>query len=189
MRIISGHLGGRRFAPSKGRFPTRPTTDLAREALFNVLSHRKDLSGVRFLDLFGGLGGVSLEAVSRGCEDVTYVDKHPGCVGFVRETAVAFGVSDAIRITRANVEEFLKYGMEPYDIVFADPPYRWPKLSILPEWVFEQKLLKKDGILVVEHDVHTFLEHYPQYRGSKKYGQTVFSFFENIEDAPSEEQE
>ncbi len=177
MRIISGSLGGRRFAPRGGKFPTRPTTDLAKEALFNILVHQMDLKDARFLDLFGGLGGITLEAISRGCPDVTYVDKHAGCYRFVEETLTKFGVSQYAHLVRAEVERFLRYEMVPYDVIFADPPYRWAKLAVIPEWIFENNLLLPGGILIVEHDVHTYLEHYREFVESKKYGQTVFSFF------------
>ncbi len=177
MRIISGSLGGLRFTPPKGKFDTRPTTDLAREALFNILDHQYSLKSSRFLDLFGGWGGITFEAVSRGCKDSTVVDRHASCIRFIKDTAERFKVEEYIHFVQSDVEQFLKYEMTPFDIIFADPPYRWPRLPVLPKWIFDNGLLSPGGVLVVEHDAHTYLEHYPEFTHSKKYGHTVFSFF------------
>lgn len=179
MRIIAGKFRGRRFHPPANKWPTRPTTDFAKEGLFNILQNRIDFEETKFLDLFGGTGNHSYEFISRGCQDVTYVDKFGPCVSFVKKTAEALEISDAIRVVKSDVFKFIKFTQEKYDYIFAGPPYPLPTLDTIPDKVFEAELLAPDGLMVLEHNPnHDFTQH-PNYVESRNYGTTIFSFFRN----------
>lgn len=178
MRIISGRLKGRRISPPPNKWPTRPTTDFAKEGLYNILTHRLDFSGLRVLDLFGGAGNHSFECISRGAEDVTYVDMHPPCCRFVEETATAWGVRDQLTVRNMDVLAFLRLRHLPYDYIFAGPPYALPQIDLLPDMILSAGLLAEEGLLVMEHDPsHRFQEH-PRFSELRTYGKTHFSFFE-----------
>ncbi len=178
MRIISGFLGGRRFYP-KGKFPNvRPTSDKTREAVFNILEHRFDLSKVRFLDLFAGFGGMSYEMASRGCRDITAVESNPRCVAFIRKTASDFGIDDSIRVIPMKVEDFIRMHHQPYDIIFVDPPYRYTGTTALIRNILDKPLLTHGGILIVEHARGSYFEHLPHYAFHKRYGRTLLSVFQ-----------
>jgi len=179
MRIVAGKFKGRRFSPPAKKYPTRPTTDYAREALFNILNNEFDFQELKALELFGGFGGHSYELVSRGCESITVVEKHFGCVGFMKSTIRDLEVEDYIKVIKGDVFTFLKGSHEKYNYIFADPPYALPTLDLLPEIIFERALLNEDGLFVLEHGKnHTFHLH-PHFVKEKEYGGTVFSFFEN----------
>lgn len=178
MRIIGGQFKGRRFTPPAKNWPTRPTTDFAKEGLFNILTNHFDFSEMKVLDLFGGTGNHSYEFISRGCRDVTYVDKFPGCVTFVKKTAAALGIEDHMQIIRGDVFQFINTAGSVYDYIFAGPPYGLPTLDSIPDVIFEKGLLKAGGWLVLEHNPnHDFKEH-PNYRQERHYGKTIFSIFE-----------
>ena len=178
MRIIGGKFRGRRFTPPAKGWPTRPTTDFAKEGLCNVLMNRIDFEETKALDLFGGSGNISYEFMSRGCTNMTYVDKFPACIRFVKETAHKLKVEDEIRIFRRDVFRFLAKVDEQYDLIFADAPYDLPKLDTIPNVVFEHNRLAENGLLVVEHDAQNDFEEHPRFLESRKYGSTIFSFFE-----------
>jgi 16S rRNA (guanine(966)-N(2))-methyltransferase RsmD len=179
MRIIAGKFKGRRFYPPADKWPTRPTTDFAKESLFNILNNRIDFEEVSVLDLFGGTGTHSYEFISRGCKDVTYVDKFPACVQFVKKIAGELGISANIRIVKADVFKFVKTAFKRYDYIFADPPYDLPALDQLPGLIFQHGLLQPGGIFVLEHGSgHRFQQH-PNFLEERHYGNTHFSFFEN----------
>jgi 16S rRNA (guanine966-N2)-methyltransferase len=177
MRIIGGKFKGRRFNPRANNWPTRPTTDFAREGLFNILNNHFDFEAMKVLDLFGGAGGHSYEFVSRGCADVTYVDKFPACVAFVRETAQALGVEAAIKVIKADVFRFLENCREQYDYIFAGPPYALSRIDEIPDLIFQYGLLKEGGWLVLEHDPSHAYETHPRFFQRRNYGKTIFSFF------------
>lgn len=180
MRIIAGKFRGRRFHPPANKWPTRPTTDFAKEGLFNILQNRIDFEETKFLDLFGGTGNHSYEFISRGCTDVTYVDKFGPCVAFVKKTAETLEISDAIRVVKSDVFKFIKFTKEKYDYIFAGPPYPLPILDTIPDKVFEAGLVAEEGFMVLEHNPnHDFTQH-PNYVESRNYGTTIFSFFKNI---------
>jgi len=142
-----------------------------------VLLNRLDFSEIKVLDLFGGTGNHSYEIISRGCTDVTYVDKFPGCIKFVNQTAEKLEVLDLLKIIRADVFKFIQKTPDQYDYIFAGPPYGHPRLDQIPDLIFENELLKKDGIFVLEHNPnHDFQEH-PRFTELRKYGKTYFSFF------------
>lgn len=177
MRIIAGKFKGRRFHPPADNWPTRPTTDFAKEGLFNILNNHIDFEEVKVLDLFGGTGSHSYEFISRGCQDVTYVDKFPACVAFVKKTAKELEIESKIRIVRADVFKFITHCTEQFDYIFAGPPYALPSIDALPDLIFQYNLLKDDGWFVLEHDpTHSYQQH-PHFFQERNYGKTIFSFF------------
>jgi 16S rRNA (guanine966-N2)-methyltransferase len=177
MRIIGGKFGGRRFNPPVSKWPTRPTTDYARESLFNILNNTIYLESSRVLDLFGGTGGHSFECISRGCRDVTYVDNHPGCAHFVSSTAETLGISACITVKKMDVFKFLDQNHEHFDYIFADPPFNHPKLTMLPDLMLKGNHLAETGLFVLEHDASNQFQHHPGYRESRRYGHVWFTFF------------
>lgn len=178
MRIIGGKFKGRRFTPPAKKWPTRPTTDVAKEGLFNILANHFDFSGVKVLDLFGGTGNHCYEFISRGCTDATYVDKFGGAVAFVRRTAKELGVEDYLTIVKSDVFAFMARTGEEYDYIFAGPPYPLPNLDTIPDRVFEHQLLRPGGWLVLEHNPHHDFSEHPHFFQVRNYGKTLFSFFQ-----------
>ncbi|MGK0389817.1 MAG: 16S rRNA (guanine966-N2)-methyltransferase [Maribacter sp.] len=182
MRIVAGKFKGRKFNPPANNWPTRPTTDFAREALFNILTNDYYFDDIKVLELFGGSGSHSYELISRGCTDVTLVEQHNSCIKFIKKTIAELDVEDCIKIIRGDAFRFLEGCRKEYDYIFADPPYHMPTLDLLPNIVFEKKLLKKGGQFVLEHgNNHTFSLH-PNFIKEKKYGNAMFSFFECLEE-------
>jgi 16S rRNA (guanine(966)-N(2))-methyltransferase RsmD len=178
MRIIGGQFKGRRINPPANKWPTRPTTDFAREALFNILNNTLDWQDTRMLDLFGGTGLVSIEAISRGCCDITYVDRYGPCVKFVKSQSEALGITSELIILRRDVFSYIKsFAGESFDLIFADPPYLLKEIESLPDLIFDMGMLSKDGLLVIEHGPQTSLEDNIRYSHSRNYGSSVFSFF------------
>ena len=173
MRIIGGTLGGRRFSPP-ANIPARPTTDLAREGLFNILTNLIDLEGITALDLFGGTGGVSYELISRGAASVTVVEQDTASVTFIKKTASDFRIDDTLKVVRSDVFRFLK-AAPLYDLIFADPPYALPQMTALPDEM--TKKLSTSGIAILEHDGRHGFETHPQFLRTKTYGDTIFTFF------------
>ena len=158
MRIIAGTLRGRRLNPPQG-LPVRPTTDMARESLFNILNNYVDYEDCTVMDLFAGTGAVSLEFVSRGAKEVTSVEINNQCTEFIKSTAMQFGIRN-LHVVRADVFDLLKRANRRFDIIFADPPYAIENLASLPDLVFEKQVLTDDGIFVLEHPrEYSFGEH------------------------------
>ena len=149
MRIIGGKFKSRRFNPPADNWPTRPTTDYAKEGLFNILQNRLDFSSLKVLDLFGGTGSHSYELISRGCENVTYVDKFGGCVAFAKKTAKTLDIEDAMRIIKGDVFKFIRFTGEKYDYIFAGPPYGLPTIDTIPDKIFEHQLLAVEGLFIM----------------------------------------
>lgn len=178
MRIISGKFKGKRITAPK-KLPVRPTTDMAKEALFNILNNQYSFSRIKVLDLFCGIGSISLEFASRGTTDITAVDAHYGCVGFVKNTAKELEVD--IETIKSDVFNYLNKVGRTYDIIFADPPYDLNLEDFLriPQLVFEHNLLENEkSVLIVEHANYTSLEEGKNYSHSRKYGSSIFSFFQ-----------
>jgi 16S rRNA (guanine(966)-N(2))-methyltransferase RsmD len=179
MRIIGGRFKGRRFNPPADNWPTRPTTDFAKEGLFNILHNIVDFEESKVLDLFGGTGNHSYEFISRGCTDVTYVDKFGECVAFVKKTAKLLDIESSIRIVQGDVFKFATFATEKYDYIFAGPPYGLPALDTIPNVIFEKQLLAAEGIFVMEHNPNHNFENHPNFWQSRNYGTTIFSFFQS----------
>lgn len=180
MRIIGGKFKGRKFVPPAKNWPTRPTTDFAKEGLFNILNNRLDFESVSVLDLFGGTGSHSYEFISRGCEDVTYVDKFPGCIAFVKKTAEELDILDKIVVFRADVFKFIEQNSKLFDYIFAGPPYPLPNLKTIPDVIFKNRTLADDGWFVLEHNPHHDFKNHPNYIEERNYGTTIFTFFKNL---------
>jgi 16S rRNA (guanine966-N2)-methyltransferase len=177
MRIIGGKFKGRRFNPPADNWPTRPTTDYAKEALFNILNNQLDFEETKVLDLFGGTGSHGYEFISRGCKDVTYVDKFGACVHFVKKTALTLGIEANMKIVQMDVFKFIDYTHEKYDYIFAGPPYGLATIDTIPDLILAKELLKADGLFVMEHNPHhDFIQH-PKLVDVRNYGTTIFSFF------------
>lgn len=177
MRIISGKFKGRRFSPPADKWPTRPTTDFAKEGLFNILQNHLDFSELKVLDLFGGTGNHSYEFISRGCTDVTYVDKFGGCIKFVQKTSEKLEIEDFIKIVRSDVFKFMERTTEQFDYIFAGPPYALPTIDTIPDLIFKNNLLKEDGWFVMEHNPNHSYDEHPNFFQKRNYGKTIFSFF------------
>lgn len=176
MRIIRGILKSRRFSAPKG-FPSRPTTDFAKEGLFNVLENKFSLIDLQILDLCAGTGNITLEFASRESGHITAVDQNFNCVKFIKELVKKVELESKIDVFRADVREYVKKTNLTFDLIFADPPYDSPIHHELVETVFARKLLKKGGLMIVEHGKQTKLESFPDYQFTKKYGNVFFSFF------------
>ncbi|MFL0352453.1 RsmD family RNA methyltransferase [Xanthomarina sp. GH4-25] len=177
MRIVSGKFKGRRITAPK-KLPVRPTTDMAKEALFNILNNLYYFNNISVLDLFAGTGNISYEFASRGTTQITCVDQDYGCIKFINETARSFEMP--IQTIKSEVFKFLEKTTQKATIVFADPPYDFSieDFTKIPEIVFKNNLLEKNGILIVEHSKHTDLSQIDNYNYSKSYGGNMFSFFE-----------
>jgi len=176
VRIISGKYKGRRITAPKN-LPIRPTTDLAKESLFNILNNFYHFDELKVLDLFSGSGNISYEFASRGSEDITSVDTDFGCVRFIKQTSDAFDFG--INAIKSDVFSFLEKTKSEYDVIFADPPYGFTQEQFekIPKLIFENALLAEDGMLIIEHSTHTHIEDIECFSHSKKYGSSVFSFF------------
>jgi len=177
MRIVGGEFRGRRFNPPAKNWPTRPTTDFAKEGLYNILSNRIEFEQTKFLDLFGGTGSHCYEMISRGCVDATYVDKFPGCVRFVKEIAEKLKITDHIRIIQQDVFKFVRTNSEQYDYIFAGPPYGLKNIEDIPTLVIQEGLLHEEGILILEHNPNVKFDMHPNLKETRNYGKTIFSFF------------
>lgn len=180
MRIISGLYKSRKIVAPK-TLPVRPTTDMAKESLFNILNNQFYFDDISVLDLFAGTGNISYEFASRGTEQITCVDQDFGCIKFINQTAEKFEMP--IQTIKSDVFKFLEKTTMQSDIVFADPPYNFSdeQFAKIPELVFQNNLLLEEGILIVEHSKHTDLSKQEHFGYSKSYGGNVFSFFESKE--------
>lgn len=177
MRIISGKYKGRRIFPPKG-LPVRPTTDMSKEALFNVLNNHFSFEGLKILDLFAGTGNISFEFASRGSTPITAVDADFGCVKFIKQVAAEYDFS--IAATKSDVFQFLERNKATYDIIFADPPYALDQKTFdkIVLTVFGKNTLQEDGMMIIEHSKYTKLDHLIHFSFKKSYGGSIFSFFE-----------
>ena len=175
MRIISGFLKGRKIDPPKD-FSARPTTDFAREGLFNLLFNRKEIQGAKVLDLFAGSGTVGFEFVSRGAAEVIAVDSDMNTVKFIRKKAEEFNTPQ-IKPFRFDAVQYISRAGTNFDIVFCDPPFDRENLTEIPDAVFAQKLLKPGGLLILEHESTLHFENHPHYLEDRHYGRVKFTFF------------
>lgn len=178
MRIVSGKYRGRRLHPPSG-LPVRPTTDFAKEGLFNVLNNLIDFESLRVLDLFTGTGSISFEFVSRGASEVTAVDANGKCIDFIRKTAETFGILE-IKPVRSNAFTYLKQGYGRFDLIFADPPYDLEGIADLPDLVMQSGLLAPEGCFIMEHSARLKYETHPCFEQKRVYGSVNFTFFRQV---------
>jgi 16S rRNA (guanine966-N2)-methyltransferase len=175
MRIIGGTLKGLRLNPPKN-LPVRPTTDLAKEALFNILQNQIDFENIKVLDLFAGTGNISLEFASREAAQVISVDRSLHCTNYIKDAARQHHL-EQIKTFKADVFKYLELETEQYDLVFADPPYDLTRIPEIPKIIFEKNLLLPGGVLIVEHQSFQNLSNHPAFTEQRKYGHSSFSFF------------
>ncbi|MFM7646147.1 MAG: RsmD family RNA methyltransferase [Sphingomonadales bacterium] len=178
MRIIGGEHGGRRFTPPPHMPHTRPTTDIAKEGLFNMLQNRLDFSTIKTLDLFGGTGSISYELASRGAIDLTIVEKDPAMYRFIGQTIDALQL-EGCKVIRSDVFKFIDQCTESFDFIFAGPPYALITIDELPTRLFKKGVVAKGGLFVLEHTPRNDYRQFPFYQQQRNYGTTVFSFFVN----------
>lgn len=176
MRIIGGTLKGRRLNPPELK-PTRPTTDYAREGLYNILNNNWELDEISFLDLFSGTGAHALEMASRGCEHIVAIDSHTPCTGFLKETAKAWNVDKSIQAITMDVFKYLGSTSEKFDIIFADPPFTMNNVDLIPDIVIGEELLTEEGWLILEHAPDMDFTEHANFFHERKYGSARFSFF------------
>ena len=176
MRIISGIYGGRRLSPPKN-ITARPTTDFAKESLFNLLNNQLDFEGIDVLDLFAGTGGIGIECVSRGAREVTAVEIAHVQQNWIISCCRQLGIKN-LSVIRGDVFKFLSACRTKYDLIFADPPYALEELPTLPDVILERGILKEDGWLVIEHGKDTDFTSHPRHVETRTYGSVHFSFFQ-----------
>ena len=177
MRIIGGAYKGRAIV-ADNRLKLRPTTDFAKEGLFNILSNRFDVTSFEALDLFSGSGSISYEFASRGCAAIHSVEIDPRHAAYIRATAGKLGFSQ-IRVIRDDVFHFLSICKQQYDIIFADPPYDFPRIEEIPDLILTKELLKPDGILILEHSKRNDFSGHGYLQEHRRYGNVHFSFFKS----------
>jgi 16S rRNA (guanine(966)-N(2))-methyltransferase RsmD len=176
MRIISGIYGGRRLSPPKN-ITARPTTDFAKESLFNLLNNRIDLEGIDMLDLFAGTGGIGIECISRGAREVTAVEIAHVQQNWIISCCKQLGIRN-LSVIRGDVFKFLSACRTKYDLIFADPPYALEELPTLPDFILARDILKENGWLVIEHGKDTDFTSHPRLIETRTYGSVHFSFFQ-----------
>ena len=156
---------------------TRPTTDIAKEGLFNILQNQLDITALKTLDLFGGTGAISYELASRGAPDLTIVEKDPKMYDYIKKTAASLGFEN-IKIIKSEVFGFINTCTEKYDLIFAGPPYALATIDDLPLLIFEKELLNPGGWFILEHTPRNDYRKYEHYSRERNYGTTIFSVFE-----------
>ena len=177
MRIISGRLKGRKIQAPKN-LPVRPTTDMAKESLFNILNNQYYFDGISVLDLFAGTGSISLEFASRGTSTIYAIDANFHCIKFIHKINTQYEAG--IQIVKSDVFKFLESSKLTSDVIFADPPYNFEieKFNHIVDLVFDNGLLTEGGVLVIEHSKYTDLSGHKHFGYNRKYGGCMFSFFE-----------
>jgi 16S rRNA (guanine966-N2)-methyltransferase len=178
MRIISGSLGGRRIHPPTNMPYTRPTTDIAKEGLFNMLQNQLDFEELKTLDLFGGTGSISYELASRGAKELTIVEKDQQMFSFIKKTAQSLKLEN-FKVVKSDVFRFIEQCQEKFDLIFAGPPYALQTIDELPKLVFEKQLLDDNGWFILEHTPRNNYEQFAHFRSARNYGTTIFSIFVN----------
>ncbi len=178
MRIIGGVLRGLRLNPPKN-LPVRPTTDLAKEALFNILQNQIEFDNITVLDLFAGTGNISFEFASRGAKQVISVDRSIHCLNYIKDTARQHQLTQ-IKTFKADIFKYLELETEQYDLIFADPPYDMNHIPEIPKIIFEKNLISPDGVLIVEHQSMQNLSNHPTFVEQRKYGHSSLAFFKNV---------
>lgn len=178
MRIISGKYGGRKINPPSKMPYTRPTTDIAKEGLFNIIGNNISIPGIKTLDIFGGTGSISYELASRGAADLTIIEKDSKMFDFIKNKIEELRIENC-SVLKIDVFRFLENCHETYDLIFAGPPYALKTIDDLPKIIYEKKLLKKNGWFILEHTPANNYENEPQFKTMRNYGTTIFSIFVN----------
>ena len=180
MRIISGEFKGRRFSPPKN-LQARPTTDIAKEGLFNILNNMIDFEEINVLDMFAGTGSIGFEFASRGCRNITSLEINSINYAFIQKIIKELGIADVIHSFRYDSFKFIENTKTKFDLIFADPPYDHKKLENIPDLIFEKELLNPDGLLILEHPKDKDFKNHPCFFENRKYGHVNFSFFKTVE--------
>jgi 16S rRNA (guanine(966)-N(2))-methyltransferase RsmD len=182
MRIVSGELKGRRFSPPAS-FKARPTTDQARESLFNILNNQIDIADQTVLDLFSGTGAISYEFASRGCCSVTSIEKNYAHFKFIRRTASDFNLTPQMKVIKADAFKFISKKQGNFSLIFADPPFNLPQIPELPALILNSGLLVSQGLFILEHGPTYNFSNEPFFWQTRHYGKVNFSFFLNTREA------
>ena len=177
MRIISGIHGGRKIHPPSRMPNTRPTTDIAKEGLFNIIENNLTIPDLTTLDLFGGTGCISYELASRGAGKLTVIEKDPSMYQFITNTSRQLGFD--FKVIKMDVFKYLELDVGPFDLIFAGPPYALKNIDELPLLIFSKNLLAKNGWFILEHTPANDYEAHPHFKTARNYGTTIFSFFIN----------
>jgi 16S rRNA (guanine966-N2)-methyltransferase len=176
MRIIGGEHGRRKINPPADMPHTRPTTDIAKEGLFNVISNNLDIEELKTLDLFGGTGSISYELASRGANDLTIIEKDPKMYEFIKKTSGELKLAN-FKVLKMDVFKFIEQCTDKFDFIFAGPPYALGNIDDLPKLIFEKQLLNAKGWFVLEHTPRNDYKKFPFYTTERNYGTTIFSIF------------
>jgi len=175
MRIIGGKHKGRHFTPPSHN-PARPTTDYAKEGLFNIINNTYNINEVKFLDLFAGTGSISYEFASRGCIDIDAVELYGPNVHFIKKTAQKFNFN--INVFQQDVFQYIRTCREQYDIIFAGPPYSLHNVPDIPSFIFQYMLLSPEAWFILETNTNHNFDDHDKFLKKRNYGTTVFHFFE-----------
>lgn len=178
MRIIGGELGGRKIRPPAKMPHTRPTTDIAKEGLFNVIENNLDIASLKTCDLFGGTGSISYELCSRGARDCTIVEKDPVMFEYIRNTARELNLSQ-LHPVKMDVFKFIAQCNDQFDFIFAGPPYALTAIDEIPVRIVKHELLATNGWFILEHTPRNNYTDFPLFVTSRNYGTTIFSIFVN----------
>jgi len=178
MRIIGGTMVGRRIHPPAKMPYTRPTTDVAKEGLFNIIQNNLDIENSRTLDLFGGTGSISYELASRGAGELTVVEKDAQMFDFIKKTAAALSITN-MKLVKMDVFRFIDQNSDQYDLIFAGPPYALENIDELPKLIFGKNMLNPGGWFILEHTPRNNFAQFPFYKTERNYGTTIFSIFIN----------
>ncbi|MEJ7625844.1 MAG: RsmD family RNA methyltransferase [Ferruginibacter sp.] len=176
MRIISGNFGGRKISPPSKMPHTRPTTDIAKEGLFNILQNNLQFENLKTLDLFGGTGSITYELASRGVMDLTIVEKDPAMYEFIKKTSSDLQINK-ISVIKSDVFRFIDTTPDKFDLIFAGPPYALTTIDELPKKIVEKNLLNSGGWFVLEHTPRNDYKKFELYKTERNYGTTIFSIF------------
>ncbi len=178
MRIISGIHGGRKITPPSKMPYTRPTTDIAKEGLFNIIRNNVEIEKLKVLDLFGGTGCISYELASRGATDITIVEKDNKMYDFIKKTAAELAFEN-FNVVKSDVFRFIETTQQQYDFIFAGPPYALSTIDDLPLKIFEKEILRSNAWFVLEHTPRNNYKKFAHYKTERNYGTTIFSIFIN----------
>lgn len=175
MRIIGGNLRGKTINPPNN-YQARPTTDFAKEGLFNILNNEVCFAEISVLDLFAGTGSISYEFASRGCTDIITIDMNPAHTRFIKSCVKEFKIA-GMQVIRYNAFDFLEICTKRFDIIFADPPYKLEGIDTIPDRIFEKDLLRSDGYMILEHSDEYDFKNHLNFCKERRYGNVHFSFF------------